>query len=78
MTKKELEEENRQLKQKYMYYYNANKQKKEDNNSLRDYTVYSLFELSLDTVWKSQMCFFLPGSSVTVVDRLGNEKVFSK
>lgn len=35
MTKKELEEENRQLKQKYMYYYNANKQKKEDNNSLR-------------------------------------------
>lgn len=35
MTKKELEEENKQLKQKYMYYFNANKQKKEENYTLR-------------------------------------------
>ena len=35
MTKKELEEENKQLKAKYLYYFNANKQKKEDNYTLR-------------------------------------------
>lgn len=35
MTKKELEQELKQLKEQFKYYYNANKQKKEDNERLR-------------------------------------------
>ena len=35
MNKKELEQEYNKLKEQFKYYYNANKQKKEDNEKLR-------------------------------------------
>ena len=33
---------------------------------------------TLDLAWASEKCWFMPGSSVTITDELGNSKTFIK
>lgn len=33
---------------------------------------------SLDMVWNSQKCWYLPGSEVTITDNHGNSKTFMR
>ena len=42
----------------------------------RSYTVESSCIVSLDTVWKSQCCWFMLGSQVLISDEAGNKKLF--
>ena len=44
----------------------------------RAYTVIGNGGNTLDTVWASQKCFFLPGSVVKITDPEGNSKTFRK
>ena len=44
----------------------------------RSYEVETSVDLTLEAIWNSQKNFFLPGSSVTILDESGNAKDFTK
>ena len=49
-----------------------------NNNTGRTYEVESAFQTSLDIVWASEKCWFMPDCSVTITDENGNSKTFTK
>ena len=42
----------------------------------RSYAVMAGTHATIETVWASQKCWFMPGSVVTVKDDIGNKKTF--
>jgi hypothetical protein len=42
----------------------------------RSYTVLGNENTTLETVWASQKCWFMPGTAVTITDDKGNSKIF--
>ena len=44
----------------------------------RSYSVIGNEVTTLETVWASQKCWFMPGSEVTIWDDKGNSKTFRK
>ena len=44
----------------------------------RSYAVVGHEATTIETVWASQKCWFMPGSIVTVWDDKGNSKTFRK
>lgn len=47
-------------------------------HNYRSYAVMGEEHTTIDTVWASQKCWFMPGSIVTVEDDKGNRKTFRK
>lgn len=50
----------------------------EGKDSLRSYTVLGDDETTMETVWLSQKCWFMPGTRVEITDDKGNSKIFVK
>lgn len=47
-------------------------------HNYRSYAVTGNENTTLETVWASQKCWFMPGAEVTIEDDQGNRKVFKK
>ena len=46
--------------------------------NIATYDVETNVDLTIEAIWNSQKNFFLPGSSVTILDENGNSKDFTK
>jgi hypothetical protein len=44
----------------------------------RSYTVLGNENTTFETVWASQKCWFMPGTTVTITDDKGNSKIFRR
>lgn len=61
------------------YYSNKKRQFTITNNGTgRNYILDADPWTTLDLAWASEKCWFMPGSSVTITDDLGNSKTFIK
>lgn len=48
------------------------------DGSSGSYPVTGHRSTTLDLVWASEKCWFMPGSIITVTDNLGNSKTYEK
>ena len=48
------------------------------HSGTREYTVVADAYTTLDMVWASEKCWFMPGSKVTITNESGHSKIFVK